>query len=92
MEPRVILFDEPTSALDPENVGEVLSVIRELATEGRTMVIATHEMDFARSVSDTVIVMDNGTIIEKGAPEQVFGAPQHERTARFLSRMRATNS
>ena len=86
MEPDVLLFDEPTSALDPEMVGEVLSVMKMLAESGRTMIIVTHEMAFARDVSDRVIFMDDGVICEEGAPEEVFGAPKNPRTREFLSR------
>ena len=88
MKPDVILFDEPTSALDPEMVGEVLEVIKELAEEGMTMVIVTHEMLFARDISTRVVFMDQGVIVEDGAPEQLFNNPQHQRTADFLSRYR----
>lgn len=85
MEPSVMLFDEPTSALDPELVGEVLAVMKELAREGMTMVVVTHEMGFAREVADRVIFMDDGRIVEQGRPEQVFDHPQHERSQQFLS-------
>lgn len=85
MNPDVMLFDEPTSALDPELVGEVLSVMEALATKGMTMVVVTHEMDFARKVADRVIFMDGGYIIEQGTPEQIFNHPQHERTQKFLA-------
>jgi len=88
MKPDVILFDEPTSALDPEMVGEVLEVIKELANEGMTMVIVTHEMLFARDISTRVVFMDQGVIVEEGPPEQLFGHPKHQRTADFLSRYR----
>lgn len=84
MGPDVLLFDEPTSALDPEMVGEVLRVIRQLADEGRTMILVTHEMRFAREVSDTTLFMHNGLIEEMGAPEQVFGAPESNRLRQFL--------
>lgn len=84
MSPKALLFDEPTSALDPELVGEVLKVMRALAEEGRTMVVVTHEMGFARSVADRVVFLDQGSIVEQGDPEQVFGHPQHERTRMFL--------
>ena len=84
MEPEVLLFDEPTSALDPELTGEVLKVIKKLAEEHMTMVIVTHEMAFARAVSDRVIFMDGGVIVEQGDPEDVFGAPKMERTKQFL--------
>jgi ABC-type polar amino acid transport system ATPase subunit len=87
MNPKALLFDEPTSALDPELVGEVLRVMRALAEEGRTMVVVTHEMGFARSVADRVVFIDQGRIVEEGDPEQVFGAPQHERTRTFLDRV-----
>jgi ABC-type histidine transport system ATPase subunit len=85
MEPRVMLFDEPTSALDPELVGEVLRVIRQLAEEGRTMLIVTHEMGFAREVSSEVIFLHAGRIEEKGPPAQVFGNPKSERCRQFLA-------
>ena len=84
MNPQVMLFDEPTSALDPEMVGEVLDLIKELANEGMTMVIVTHEMAFARAVSEWVIFMDGGVIVEEGEPEQLFGDPSQERTRQFL--------
>ncbi|MDD6309079.1 MAG: amino acid ABC transporter ATP-binding protein [Clostridia bacterium] len=87
MNPDVILFDEPTSALDPEMVGEVLDVMKQLAEEGMTMVIVTHEMGFAREVAHTVIFMDEGVIAEKGTPEQVFGNPQNPRTQSFLRKV-----
>ncbi|MFD1423308.1 amino acid ABC transporter ATP-binding protein [Laceyella tengchongensis] len=87
MQPRVMLFDEPTSALDPELVGEVLSVMKELAQDGMTMVVVTHEMGFAREVADKVVYMDEGRIIEQGTPEQIFDAPQEERTQRFVSQV-----
>ena len=83
--PEVLFFDEPTSALDPELTGEVLGVIRQLASEKMTMVIVTHEMSFARAVSDRVLFMDGGNIVEQGPPEQLFGDPQEERTKQFLS-------
>lgn len=86
MEPKVLLFDEPTSALDPEMVGEVLNVIKSLALEHRTMIIVTHEMSFAKEVSDRVLFMDKGIILEEGSPEQIFNAPKEERTKEFLSR------
>ena len=86
MNPEVLLFDEPTSALDPEMVGDVLDVMKKLADEGLTMVIVTHEMQFAREVSDRVIFMDKGVIAEQGSPEQLFEHPQQERTQQFLSR------
>ncbi|WP_326699624.1 amino acid ABC transporter ATP-binding protein [Streptomyces sp. NBC_01754] len=84
MEPEVLLFDEPTSALDPEMVGEVLEIIRELATTGATMILVTHEMQFARDAASRVVVMDAGKILEAGTPDQVFDAPSHPRTKRFL--------
>ena len=87
MNPKVMLFDEPTSALDPEMVGEVLQLIKELADEGMTMVIVTHEMGFAREVATRVFFMDGGTIQEEGAPEQVFGNPQNARLKEFLSKV-----
>jgi len=86
MEPEMILFDEPTSALDPEMVGEVLSVMKNLAKEGMTMIIVTHEMAFARDVSTRVVFMDNGVIAEDGPPEQIFINPKNNRTKEFLSR------
>ena len=86
MEPEVLLFDEPTSALDPEMVGEVLEVMRELAQEGMTMLVVTHEMSFARDVSNRVVYMCDGVIREEGTPQQVFGKPRDERTRAFLSR------
>lgn len=86
MKPEIMLFDEPTSALDPEIVGEVLEVVRRLAADGMTMAIVTHEMAFARSVSDRVIFMDQGVIAEEGAPDEIFGAPKLERTRTFLAR------
>ena len=85
MSPNIMLFDEPTSALDPEMVGEVLEVMKELAREGMTMVIVTHEMGFAREVADRVLFMDGGYILEEGTPEEVLGNPQHPRTKDFLS-------
>ena len=88
MEPSAILFDEPTSALDPELVGEVLLVMKNLAKDGMTMVIVTHEMGFAREVADRVVYMDEGVIVEQGTPKQVFDLPQKERTQSFLSRVR----
>ena len=87
MEPKVILFDEPTSALDPEMVGEVLDVIQNLARSGMTIVIVTHEMGFAREVSDRVLFMDGGVIAEQGSPEEIFGAPKQQRTIEFLSKV-----
>ncbi len=87
MEPDVMLFDEPTSALDPEMVGEVLKVMKELAAEGMTMVVVTHEMGFAKEVADRVILMDEGVIQEEGTPEQIFNNPQNVRTQEFLSKV-----
>ena len=87
MDPEVLLFDEPTSALDPEMVGEVLSVMRELAESGLTMLVVTHEMAFARDVSKRVIFMDSGVIAEDGAPEDIFTHPTQQRTREFLSRV-----
>ena len=87
MEPEVMLFDEPTSALDPEMVGEVLQVIKDLVKSGMTSVIVTHEMGFAREVSDRVLFMDEGVIAEEGSPAQIFGNPQNERTKEFLSKV-----
>jgi polar amino acid transport system ATP-binding protein len=87
MNPKLMLFDEATSALDPELVGEVLKVMRQLAEEGMTMVVVTHEMGFAREVADRVIFMDGGVIVEEGPPEQVFGSPQQERTQSFLRKV-----
>ena len=86
MEPEIMLFDEPTSALDPEIVGEVLDVMKSLAREGMTMVVVTHEMAFAKEVSDRVVFMDQGVILEQGAPRDVFGNPREARTREFLSR------
>ena len=86
MEPDVLLFDEPTSALDPETVGEVLKVMNALAKSGLTMVVVTHEMEFARDVSDRVIFMDKGVIVEEGTPEQIFNGPKEARTREFLKR------
>ena len=87
MNPDVMLFDEPTSALDPEMVGEVLSLMKELAEEGMTMVVVTHEMNFAREISNRVIFMDGGVIVEEGTPEEVFDNPKNERTKAFLSKV-----
>ncbi|MDO4648529.1 MAG: amino acid ABC transporter ATP-binding protein [Eubacteriales bacterium] len=87
MEPEVILFDEATSALDPEMVGEVLQIMRQLAMDGMTMVVVTHEMGFAREVGDRLIFMDGGYIVEEGDPKEVIGNPQHQRTKDFLSKM-----
>ena len=88
MEPEVLLFDEPTSALDPEMVGEVLEVMRQLAADGMTMLVVTHEMAFARDVSSQVVYMNQGVICEQGTPEQVFGDPQRQETRDFLARFR----
>ncbi|MBQ8813694.1 MAG: amino acid ABC transporter ATP-binding protein [Lachnospiraceae bacterium] len=88
MEPEVLLFDEPTSALDPEMVGEVLNVMQELAHEGMTMLVVTHEMAFARDVSNRVVYMNNGVICEEGTPEEVFGNPKKQETKEFLARFR----
>jgi len=87
MEPDVMLFDEPTSALDPEMVGEVLDVMKQLAGEGMTMVVVTHEMGFAREVGSRIVFMDGGSIVEQGDPTQLFGNPQHPRTKDFLSKV-----
>ena len=87
MKPDVMLFDEPTSALDPEMVGEVLEVMKELAREGMTMMIVTHEMGFAREVADRVLFMDGGVILEEGTPEEVFSHPKHPRTQDFLNKV-----
>ncbi|MFG3520500.1 ectoine/hydroxyectoine ABC transporter ATP-binding protein EhuA [Nocardia sp. 852002-20019_SCH5090214] len=87
MDPKLMLFDEPTSALDPELVGEVLTVMRELAQSGMTMVVVTHEMGFAREVADQLVFMDGGVVVEAGDPREVLANPQHERTQAFLSRI-----
>jgi polar amino acid transport system ATP-binding protein len=87
MNPKIMLFDEPTSALDPELVGEVLKVMKELAKEGMTMVVVTHEMGFAREVADKVVYMDEGRILEIGTPEEIFDTPQKERTKEFLGQI-----
>jgi polar amino acid transport system ATP-binding protein len=87
MRPALMLFDEPTSALDPEMIGEVLEVMKELAREGMTMIVVSHEMGFAREVADRVLMMDDGAIIEEGDPEHFFTAPTHERTKAFLSKI-----
>ena len=86
MNPQIMLFDEPTSALDPEIVGEMLEVMRKLAADGMTMVVVTHEMAFARTVSDRVVFMDKGVVLEDAAPAELFGNPKHQRTREFLSR------
>ncbi|MEV7342524.1 amino acid ABC transporter ATP-binding protein [Streptomyces sp. NPDC093544] len=87
LEPKLLLFDEPTSALDPELVGEVLDVIKDLAHQGTTMIVVTHEIGFAREVADTVVFMDDGRVVEQGAPGDVLDKPQHERTRAFLSKV-----
>jgi polar amino acid transport system ATP-binding protein len=87
MDPKLMLFDEPTSALDPELVGDVLDVMRRLAHEGMTMIVVTHEIGFAREVGDTVVFMDDGVVVETGAPREVFANPRHERTRAFLSKV-----
>ncbi len=87
LKPKLLLFDEPTSALDPELVGEILSLMKELAAEGWTMVVATHELQFAREVANQVVFMDGGVIVEHGAPRQVLGHPHEERTRRFVQRL-----
>jgi polar amino acid transport system ATP-binding protein len=86
-QPKLLLFDEPTSALDPELVGEVLNVIQELADEGRSMLMVTHEIRFAREVADVVIFMDEGVVVETGHPNQVLSDPQQDRTRRFLGQL-----
>jgi polar amino acid transport system ATP-binding protein len=87
MQPKLMLFDEPTSALDPELVGDVLDVMRDLATSGMTMFVVTHEMGFAREVGDKLVFMDDGVVVESGAPRDVITNPQHERTRNFLSKV-----
>jgi len=87
MKPALMLFDEPTSALDPETIGEVLEVMKELAREGMTMMVVTHEMGFAREAADRVVMMDAGRIIEEGTPEHFFTSPDNERTRQFLSKI-----
>ncbi|MFI1123570.1 amino acid ABC transporter ATP-binding protein [Streptomyces hygroscopicus] len=87
LEPELLLFDEPTSALDPELVGEVLDVIKDLAHQGTTMIVVTHEIGFAREVADTVVFMDGGRIVERGTPAEVLDSPRHERTRAFLSKV-----
>jgi ABC-type polar amino acid transport system ATPase subunit len=89
MNPDLMLFDEPTSALDPEKVGEVLDVMKRLAEKGMTMVVVTHEMEFARQVADTIVFMDNGKIIEQGKPEEFFEHTKTERARNFISKFRA---
>lgn len=91
MKPKMLLFDEPTSALDPELVGDVLTVIKEVALEGMTMAVVTHEMQFARSVSSRVVFMDKGYIVEEGSPEEIFSRPREERTQIFLKRLLHTD-
>lgn len=91
MNPKLLLFDEPTSALDPELVGEVLSVIRQVAEDGNTMIIVTHEMNFAREVADYVVFMDDGVIVESGSVEEIFLHPREERTKQFLKRVNPAN-
>ncbi len=90
MEPKVLMFDEPTSALDPELIGEVLKVMEDLAHEGTTMIVVTHEMDFAREAADRVVFMEDGQIVEQGPPEQMLNDPSDERTKQFLARFLAT--
>jgi polar amino acid transport system ATP-binding protein len=87
MDPKLMLFDEPTSALDPELIDEVLDVMRGLARDGMTMVVVTHEMNFARDVADSVVFMDGGVVVETGPPEQVIRNPQHQRTKSFLRKV-----
>src|SRR5690606_36545120 len=87
MDPKLMLFDEPTSALDPELVGEVLTVMRELADSGMTMLVVTHEMGFAREVADELVFMDGGVVVESGPPRELLANPQEERTKAFLSRL-----
>jgi polar amino acid transport system ATP-binding protein len=87
MKPEILLFDEPTSALDPELVGDVLEVMKQLAKEGMTMIVVTHEMGFAKDVADRVIFMDGGYVVEEGSPQDIFTNPKNERTRTFLSRV-----
>jgi polar amino acid transport system ATP-binding protein len=87
MQPKLMLFDEPTSALDPELVGEVLGVMRDLAESGMTMIVVTHEMGFAREVGDSLMFMDDGLVVESGAPREVLANPSHDRTRAFLSKV-----
>jgi polar amino acid transport system ATP-binding protein len=87
MSPKLMLFDEPTSALDPELVGEVLDVMRQLARDGMTMIVVTHEIGFAREVADTVVFMDAGVVVESGSPSEVISNPRHERTKAFLAQV-----
>jgi polar amino acid transport system ATP-binding protein len=88
MQPKLMLFDEPTSALDPELVGEVLDVMRDLAREGMTMVVVTHEIGFAREVGDSLVFMDDGLVVEAGTPREVLANPRHPRTREFLAKVR----
>ncbi|MBE1499835.1 polar amino acid transport system ATP-binding protein [Amycolatopsis lexingtonensis] len=92
MQPKLMLFDEPTSALDPELVGDVLGVMKQLAKDGMTMVVVTHEMQFAREVADKVLFMDGGVVVEEGPPDQVIGSPREERTKSFLARVLNPNA
>jgi polar amino acid transport system ATP-binding protein len=92
MQPKLMLFDEPTSALDPELVGDVLGVMKQLAKDGMTMVVVTHEMQFAREVADKVLFMDGGVVVEEGPPEQIIGSPREERTKSFLARVLNPNA
>ena len=92
MQPKALLFDEVTSALDPELIGEVLRVMRQLAAEGMTMIVVTHEMGFARDVADRVLFMADGVVVEEGSPEQIFKAPRHERTRQFLQSVLERNA
>ncbi|BAS11056.1 arginine transport ATP-binding protein ArtM [Arthrobacter sp. Hiyo4] len=87
MDPKIMLFDEPTSALDPEIVGEVLTVMKDLANEGMTMVVVTHEMGFAREAADRVLFMDQGLIVEEGSPDEIFSSPRNARTQGFLRKV-----
>jgi polar amino acid transport system ATP-binding protein len=87
MSPKLMLFDEPTSALDPELVGDVLGVMRQLADDGMTMIVVTHEIGFAREVADTIVFMDGGVVVESGKPADVLANPRHERTSAFLSKV-----
>lgn len=91
MQPELLLFDEPTSALDPELVGEVLSAMKELAQEGHTMIVVTHEMQFAYEVADRVLYMEGGVVVEQGPPEEIFNAPKDKRTQQFLARLSGKN-
>jgi ABC-type polar amino acid transport system ATPase subunit len=91
MNPKVLLLDEPTSALDPELIGEVLSVIRQIAKAGQTMIIVSHEMNFIYDISDKVIFLDEGAVLERGTPREIFSSPQNERTRQFLSRVNLAN-